>query len=137
MSLEKYFDRFRKGIIGIDESFETPYGVKKMIYADWTASGRLFRPIEEKMLRDFGPFVANTHTETTFSGSAMTLAYHEARELIKKLDKQFALLAHQRQLLVGIIEEEESNYPSNNHDSGDAESFPHDLPIDTGTVSLH
>ena len=83
MSLETYFDQFRKQIIGINESFETPYGVKKMIYADWTASGRLYRPIEEKMLRDFGPFVANTHTETTFSGSAMTLAYHEAREIIK------------------------------------------------------
>ena len=84
MSLETYFERFRKEIIGIEESFETPYGVKKMIYADWTASGRLYRPIEEKMLRDFGPFVANTHTETTFSGSAMTLAYHHAREIIKK-----------------------------------------------------
>ena len=84
MSLETYFERFRKEIIGVEESFETPYGVKKMIYADWTASGRLYRPIEEKMLRDFGPFVANTHTETTFSGSAMTLAYHHAREIIKK-----------------------------------------------------
>ncbi|VAV92864.1 hypothetical protein MNBD_ALPHA02-632 [hydrothermal vent metagenome] len=30
----------------------------------------------------------------------------EARDLIKKLDKQFALLAHERQLLIGIIEEE-------------------------------
>ncbi len=31
----------------------------------------------------------------------------EARDLIKKLDKQFSLLAHQRQLLIGIIENEE------------------------------
>jgi len=83
MSLEKYFDTYRKHIIGIDESFESPYGIQKMVYADWTASGRLYRPIEEKMLNDFGPYVANTHTETTFSGSAMTLAYHEAREIIK------------------------------------------------------
>ena len=30
----------------------------------------------------------------------------EARDLIKRLDKQFALLAHQRQLLITIIEEE-------------------------------
>ena len=43
-----------------------------MVYADWTASGRLYRPIEEKLLNDFGPFVANTHTETTVSGTAMT-----------------------------------------------------------------
>ncbi|MGI9532561.1 aminotransferase class V-fold PLP-dependent enzyme [Lutimonas sp.] len=84
MSLEKYFDKFRQEIIGIDETFETPFGVQKMIYADWTASGRMYRPIEEKMLHEFGPFVANTHTETTFSGSAMTLAYHEARQIIKR-----------------------------------------------------
>ncbi|MCK5425839.1 MAG: hypothetical protein KAI89_10720 [Emcibacter sp.] len=31
----------------------------------------------------------------------------EARDLIKKLDKHFSLLALQRQLLIGIIEEEE------------------------------
>ena len=82
--LEHYFDTFRKNIVGIDESFESPYGIQKIVYADWTASGRLYRPIEEKMLNEIGPFVANTHTETTFSGSAMTLAYHEAREIIKK-----------------------------------------------------
>ena len=84
MSLEKYFDKFRQQIIGLNETFLTPYGEQKMIYADWTASGRLYRPIEEKMLNEFGPFVANTHTETTFSGSAMTLAYHEARQIIKR-----------------------------------------------------
>lgn len=84
MSLEKHFEKFRRNIVGIDQTFQSPYGVKKIVYADWTASGRLYHPIEEKMLRDFGPFVANTHTETTFSGSAMTLAYHEARNIIKK-----------------------------------------------------
>lgn len=82
--LETYFDTFRKNIVGIDQSFETPYGVKKMIYTDWTASGRLYRPIEEKLLNEFGPFVANTHTETTESGTAMTLAYHKAKALIKQ-----------------------------------------------------
>lgn len=84
MRLEKYFDKYRKNIVGIDQTFESPFGTQKMVYADWTASGRLYRPIEEKMLNEFGPYVANTHTETTFSGSAMTLAYHEAREIIKK-----------------------------------------------------
>ena len=41
-----------------------------MVYTDWTASGRLYRPIEEKLCNEFGPFVANTHTETTVSGTA-------------------------------------------------------------------
>lgn len=96
MSLEQYFEKFRKEIVGIDQTFETPYGIKKIVYADWTASGRLYRPIEDKMLNDFGPYVANTHTETTFSGSAMTMAYHEARQIIKRhvnAGKDCALIA--------------------------------------------
>lgn len=81
--LEHYFQQFRKNIIGIDQEFETPFGKKKIIYTDWTASGRLYRPIEEKLMNEFGPFVANTHTETTISGTAMTMAYHEAKHIIK------------------------------------------------------
>ena len=81
--LERYFSTFRKDIIGINQSFISPFGEQKIIYTDWTASGRLYRPIEEKLMNDFGPFVANTHTETTVSGTAMTMAYHEARHIIK------------------------------------------------------
>ncbi len=83
-TLEQYFDKFRKNIVGIDQKFQSPCGEKDIIYADWTASGRLYRPIEEKILNDFGPFVANTHTETSITGSAMTMAYHKARDIIKK-----------------------------------------------------
>jgi selenocysteine lyase/cysteine desulfurase len=82
--LEQYFQQFRNNIIGIDQDFESPYGQQKIIYTDWTASGRLYRPIEEKLINDFGPFVANTHTETTVSGTAMTKSYHHARHIIKK-----------------------------------------------------
>ena len=82
-NLEQYFDQYRKNIIGVNQTFMSPYGVQNLIYADWTASGRLYRPIEEKICNEFGPFVANTHTETSTSGAAMTLAYHEARNIIK------------------------------------------------------
>ncbi|MGB6269691.1 MAG: aminotransferase class V-fold PLP-dependent enzyme, partial [Olleya sp.] len=81
--LETYFSKFRQHIVGIDQEFESPYGNQKMVYTDWTASGRLYRPIEDKLLNQFGPFVANTHTETTVSGTAMTNAYHKARHIIK------------------------------------------------------
>ena len=83
-ALEQYFQQFRKNIIGIEQEFESPFGRKKIIYTDWTASGRLYRPIEEKLMNAFGPFVANTHTETTVSGTAMTKAYHHARNIIKQ-----------------------------------------------------
>ena len=55
-----------------------------MIYADWTASGRLYQPIEDRIAHDLGPYLGNTHTETTITGSSMTKAYHAARMLIKK-----------------------------------------------------
>ena len=84
MSLENYFSPFRKNIIGINTTFKTPYGDQKIVYMDWTASGRLYRPIEEKLINEFGPYVANTHTETSVTGSVMTKAYHKAREIIKK-----------------------------------------------------
>ncbi len=83
VDLEKYFEPFRNNIVGINQEFESPFGRKKIIYTDWTASGRLYAPIEEKLLKDFGPFVANTHTETSVTGTAMTKAYHEARKIIK------------------------------------------------------
>src|SRR6218665_2687058 len=83
-NLESYFSAFRKGIVGIGQSFESPYGVQEIIYADWTASGRLYQPIEEKLLNEVGPYVANTHTETAITGSVMTHAYHDARQIIKE-----------------------------------------------------
>jgi selenocysteine lyase/cysteine desulfurase len=82
--LEQYFQEFRKNIIGIDQEFLSPYGSKQIVYTDWTASGRLYRPIEEKIMNEVGPFVANTHTETTVSGTAMTKAYHKARNIVKQ-----------------------------------------------------
>ncbi len=83
-SLERYFQKFRENIIGIDTEFTSPIGNLKILYADWIASGRLYRPIEEKILNEFGPFVGNTHTETSITGTAMTKAYHQARKIIKQ-----------------------------------------------------
>ncbi len=83
-SLENHFEKFRKNTIGYDYPFRTPYGEKKIIYNDWIAGGRLYGPIEEKIAHKFGPFVANTHTETSETGTRMTWAYHEARDIIKK-----------------------------------------------------
>ncbi len=82
--LEKYFQSFREKTIGNELYFDSPYGKQKVLYADWIASGRLYQDIEEKLLHDFGPYVANTHTETSELGTRMTLAYHQAQRIIKK-----------------------------------------------------
>jgi len=83
-SLEKHFQTFRKNTVGYNASYNSPYGEQKIIYADWIASGRLYEPIERKMLEQFGPYVANTHTETSETGTLMTHSYHHAQQLIKK-----------------------------------------------------
>ncbi len=85
-SLETYFTRFREATVGSDLSVYLPDTGKKqpMVYADWIASGRLYRPIEKYMQEIVGPLIGNTHTETTFTGTAMTMAYHEARDVIRR-----------------------------------------------------
>jgi selenocysteine lyase/cysteine desulfurase len=79
MSLEKYFQPFREQIVGIDLQHQNT----DIIYADWTASGRLYRPIENFISEKIGPLVANTHTEASFTGCAMTNLYHQAQKIIK------------------------------------------------------
>jgi selenocysteine lyase/cysteine desulfurase len=81
--LEKYFDLFRKNIVGINAEVETPYGLKKLIYADWIASGRLYKPIETRLSEEIGPLVGNTHSESSTTGQAMTRAYHLAQKIVK------------------------------------------------------
>ncbi|SDK96527.1 Selenocysteine lyase/Cysteine desulfurase [Catalinimonas alkaloidigena] len=83
--MEAHFTPFRTQIIGIDQEFSSPYGAHQpIVYADWTASGRLYRPIEARLCEAIYPFVANTHTETNSTGRGMTDAYHQALHLIKQ-----------------------------------------------------
>jgi selenocysteine lyase/cysteine desulfurase len=82
--LEKYFQPFRENTVGYNQTFVSPYGGKRIIYADWIASGRLYFPIEKTLLEKFGPFVWNTHSESSVTGTTMTKAYHQAHEIIKK-----------------------------------------------------
>ncbi len=83
-TLEEYFSQFRKNIVGINKFFTSPYGEKKIIYADWIASGRLYESIEKTMLETFGPFVGNTHSEASVTGTLMTRSYHQAHIIIKQ-----------------------------------------------------
>ena len=84
MSNTLAFETVAKDIIGNDHTITTPYGEQDLTYADWAASGRLYRPIEHKLSYDFGRFTANTHTEANACGGTMTEAYEEARHIIKQ-----------------------------------------------------
>ena len=74
----------REDIIGRNIYFETPYGKKPLVYADYTASGRGFAPIE-KYLNYLLNFYANTHTFDDFTGKSMSKLLHEAEDNIKKI----------------------------------------------------
>lgn len=81
--LEHYFAPFRADTVGHEQTFQSPYGEQRIVYADWTASGRLYRPVEQLLLERFGPYVGNTHSQSSETGRAMTLAYHEAHRILK------------------------------------------------------
>lgn len=79
------FEEIRRGISGIDASISTPYHQSiPLVYADWTASGRMYEPIERRLIEEVYPLLANTHTETNFTGKAMTTYYHHALQRIKQ-----------------------------------------------------
>ena len=80
------FAVIRNGIVGRDHRLHThrhPEGVP-LIYADWTASGRAYAPIEDTIRKRILPLMANTHTDTNSTGSAMTHAYETARTVIRR-----------------------------------------------------
>jgi selenocysteine lyase/cysteine desulfurase len=83
-ALENFFSVFRDNTIGDGQDFESPFGTKEIIYADWTASGRAYRPIEECLQKEIMPFLGNTHTETTITGTLMSRAYEAAKLIIKE-----------------------------------------------------
>lgn len=83
--MENYFEKFRNNTIGVNQTIKTPYNdAQRIIYADWIASGRLYKPIEDLLMNRFYPFVANTHTDTNTTGKGMTYAYHKAISIIKE-----------------------------------------------------
>jgi len=74
----------RASIIGENAPIETPFGVKPLIYADYTASGRSLSGIEDYIRDNVLPYYANTHTETSFTGAQTTKLREEARATIAK-----------------------------------------------------
>ncbi len=83
-TLESYFSIFRQHIIGVGQEIPTPYHKNiPLVYADWTASGRNYHPIEQALKDLIMPWVANTHTDTNHTGMSTTYAYHKAQSIIK------------------------------------------------------
>ncbi|MEF3694690.1 MAG: aminotransferase class V-fold PLP-dependent enzyme [Candidatus Cloacimonadota bacterium] len=72
----------RQDIIGRNVSFETPFGRRPLVYADYTASGRGLHSVERFITKAL-QYYANTHTEDDFTGKTMSQLLHEAEKQIK------------------------------------------------------
>ncbi|WEK50171.1 MAG: aminotransferase class V-fold PLP-dependent enzyme [Candidatus Kaistia colombiensis] len=75
----------RAGLIGEGRLIEGPFGPKPLVYADYVASGRALRQVETFVMDEVLPFYANSHTEASYCGAAMTRMRHEARATIGRL----------------------------------------------------
>jgi len=76
-------EEVRNAIIGQNFIFQTPYGMRLLTYADYTASGRSLKFIEQFLIKIQREY-ANTHTEDDVTGRHMTEILHQAETIIKK-----------------------------------------------------
>ena len=76
-------ETIRSSVIGKDEAVDGPFGPRRVIYADYTASGRSLGFIEDFIRESVLPFYANTHTETSGTGLQTTTFREDARNIIR------------------------------------------------------
>ena len=67
-------DLVRESVIGEDHVMTTPYGHRRVTYADYTASGRALTFLEDFIRDQVLPSYANTHTESSGTGLQTTPA---------------------------------------------------------------
>ena len=81
-STNPLIDRIRASVIGDDEAVAGPFGIRRVTYADYTASGRSLSFIEDYIREAVLPLYANTHTESSGTGLQTSRFREEARRLV-------------------------------------------------------
>jgi selenocysteine lyase/cysteine desulfurase len=82
MEHTELIELIRRSVIGDDEAIATPFGLRRVTYADYTASGRSLSFIEDFIRETVLPLYANTHTESSGTGLQTTRFREDARRII-------------------------------------------------------
>lgn len=77
----------RAGLIGEGVMITGANGPVPLVYADYVASGRALRQVEDFVTEKLLPFYANSHTEASYCGAYITRLREEARGEIARMTK--------------------------------------------------
>jgi selenocysteine lyase/cysteine desulfurase len=76
-------ERIRNSVIGDDAVLDGPFGPRRLVYADYTASGRALTFVEDYIRDRVLPLYGNTHTEASATGQHTTALREDARRVIR------------------------------------------------------
>jgi selenocysteine lyase/cysteine desulfurase len=77
-------ERIRASVIGDHEAVAGPFGLRRVTYADYTASGRALTFVEDYLRDAVLPLYANTHTESSGTGLQTSRFREDARAIIRE-----------------------------------------------------
>lgn len=95
LQTDDLLSNLRAGVIGEGAVFDGAFGPRKIVYADYVASGRALRQVEDFVLNHVLPFYGNTHTEVSHCGATSTRLREAARAEIARIcgaDSRYATI---------------------------------------------